>query len=67
MRPRHPIRSRKVIVKKIAAMSLGVGPAIAQPDDTKPTIVLVHGAFVDGSGCAGVHRILNAELAAASN
>lgn len=54
-------------MKKIAAMSLGVGPAIAQPDDTKPTIVLVHGAFVDGSGCAGVHRILNAELAAASN
>jgi pimeloyl-ACP methyl ester carboxylesterase len=26
--------------------------------DHKPTIVLVHGAFVDGSGWAGVHRIL---------
>jgi pimeloyl-ACP methyl ester carboxylesterase len=38
-------------------MSLGAASAIAQPADQKPTVVLVHGAFVDGSGWAGVHRI----------
>lgn len=37
------------------AMTLGVGPVGAAG---RPTIVLVHGAFVDGSGWAGVHRIL---------
>jgi pimeloyl-ACP methyl ester carboxylesterase len=28
---------------------------------SRPTIILVHGAFVDGSGWAGVHRILTKE------
>ncbi|MEP9368927.1 alpha/beta hydrolase [Xanthobacter sp. VNH20] len=42
-------------------MSLGAASAIAQPVDQKPTIVLVHGAFVDGSGWAGVHRILTTD------
>lgn len=45
----------------LGALALGTGavPALAEPDD-RPTIVLVHGAFVDGSGWAGVHRILTA-------
>jgi pimeloyl-ACP methyl ester carboxylesterase len=43
----------------IAALALGaagISPALAAPD--KPTVVLVHGAFADGSGWAGVHHIL---------
>lgn len=43
-------------------MKLGMGTAAVQvtpdPDDETPVIVLVHGAFVDGSGWAGVHRHL---------
>ncbi|HYJ41845.1 MAG TPA: alpha/beta hydrolase [Steroidobacteraceae bacterium] len=41
--------------------SLMVGAAVtssAAAAHRPPTIVLVHGAFVDGSGWAGVHRIL---------
>jgi pimeloyl-ACP methyl ester carboxylesterase len=40
----------------LLAAALGVTPAMAR--EARPTIVLVHGAFVDGSGWAGVHRIL---------
>jgi len=49
----------KKTVTALAALALGTAsmPADASPDD-KPTIVLVHGAFADGSGWAGVHRIL---------
>jgi hypothetical protein len=32
--------------------------AVAAVRESRATIVLVHGAFVDGSGWAGVHRIL---------
>jgi len=39
------------------ALSAAAAPAIQSGAD-RPTIVLVHGAFVDGSGWAGVHRIL---------
>jgi pimeloyl-ACP methyl ester carboxylesterase len=39
----------------ILAVALGATPVLA---DNPPTIVLVHGAFVDGSGWAGVHRLL---------
>jgi pimeloyl-ACP methyl ester carboxylesterase len=47
-------------VTSLAAIALGAGSTIATagPGDNRPTIVLVHGAFVDGSGWAGVHRIL---------
>jgi pimeloyl-ACP methyl ester carboxylesterase len=47
-------------VVSLAALALGAGSAIAAagPPDNRPTIVLVHGAFVDGSGWAGLHRIL---------
>ncbi|MEJ0087230.1 MAG: alpha/beta hydrolase [Pseudomonadota bacterium] len=39
---------------------MGAGSAVvtAGPGDKRTTVVLVHGAFVDGSGWAGVHRIL---------
>ncbi len=33
-------------------------PAQSQPTSTRPTIVLVHGGFVDGSGWAGVYENL---------
>lgn len=44
------------------ALSLTAGSTLAAAAgaNPKPTIVLVHGAFVDGSGWAGVHRILDA-------
>jgi pimeloyl-ACP methyl ester carboxylesterase len=43
-----------------AVLSSGAASAdiAARSDDRRATIVLVHGAFVDGSGWAGVHRIL---------
>jgi pimeloyl-ACP methyl ester carboxylesterase len=41
-----------------AALLASTGPASADPGATKPGILLVHGAFVDGSGWSGVHRIL---------
>lgn len=46
-------------IASLAAMTLAgaYGVAAASPGD-EPTILLVHGAFVDGSGWAGVHRIL---------
>ena len=37
-----------------SAMSLT--SAVAAPPGVRATVVLVHGAFVDGSGWAGVHR-----------
>jgi pimeloyl-ACP methyl ester carboxylesterase len=44
----------------LAAMAMSAGSAVATASagDDRPTVVLVHGAFVDGSGWAGVHRIL---------
>lgn len=45
----------------MAAVALGAAVAGAAAGDNHPTIVLVHGAFVDGSGWAGVHRILHDE------
>ncbi|MDF7774068.1 alpha/beta hydrolase [Sphingomonas sp. AOB5] len=41
-----------------ASLATSVPPAMAGPDRDRPTIVLVHGAFVDGSGWAGVYQIL---------
>ncbi len=41
-----------------ASLATSAAPAFAGDDARHPTIVLVHGAFVDGSGWAGVHRIL---------
>ena len=43
-----------------AALAMSAGSAVVTADtvDKRPTVVLVHGAFVDGSGWAGVHRIL---------
>jgi pimeloyl-ACP methyl ester carboxylesterase len=43
------------------ALASAVTPANAATEVTPTTIVLVHGAFVDGSGWAGVHRMLRQE------
>ncbi|MEA1675947.1 alpha/beta hydrolase [Nitrospirillum sp. BR 11163] len=53
----------KKVAAALAALALTAAPVSlkAAPSDTRPTIVLVHGAFVDGSGWAGVHRILTAD------
>lgn len=50
----------KKAITALAALTLGSAsaPVAAGPGDKPITIVLVHGAFVDGSGWAGVHRIL---------
>jgi pimeloyl-ACP methyl ester carboxylesterase len=50
----------KNTLASLAALTLGAVPPIAAAGagNNRPTIVLVHGAFVDGSGWAGVHRIL---------
>lgn len=44
----------------LAALTLGAASIAATGADAAPkkTVVLVHGAFVDGSGWAGVHKIL---------
>lgn len=46
----------------LVAAALGVLAAAeatpVNPSANRPAIILVHGAFVDGSGWAGVHRIL---------
>lgn len=46
----------------VAALALGTAAAAPATDSDSrlPTVVLVHGAFVDGSGWAGVHRVLRA-------
>jgi hypothetical protein len=41
-----------------AALLSGTGSAAADPGDSISAIILVHGAFVDGSGWSGVHQIL---------
>lgn len=41
-----------------ATLATSAVPAFAGDDGKHPTIVLVHGAFVDGSGWAGVYQIL---------
>jgi pimeloyl-ACP methyl ester carboxylesterase len=47
-------------ITSMAAVVLGAASTVvaAGPGDNRTTLVLVHGAFVDGSGWAGVHRIL---------
>jgi pimeloyl-ACP methyl ester carboxylesterase len=44
----------------LAALALGTGSSMSATgaNNERPTVILVHGAFVDGSGWAGVHRIL---------
>lgn len=44
-----------------AALAAGVSTANAAPAGAVKNVVLVHGGFVDGSGWAGVHRILTAD------
>lgn len=47
------------LVASLAALALSAGSEVAAAaGGTQPTVVLVHGAFADGSGWAGVHRIL---------
>jgi pimeloyl-ACP methyl ester carboxylesterase len=47
------------LASSLAAVTLASGVANAAASaEGRPTIVLVHGAFVDGSGWAGVYRIL---------
>ena len=49
------------ITTSLASLMLGAAvTSSAAADRQLPTVVLVHGAFVDGSGWAGVHRILRA-------
>jgi pimeloyl-ACP methyl ester carboxylesterase len=48
----------KAAATSLAVMALGAGSA-ALGADGRPTVVLVHGAFVDGSGWSGVHRLLS--------
>lgn len=42
----------------VASLATGAIPATSATPGKHPTIVLVHGAFVDGSGWAGVYNIL---------
>jgi pimeloyl-ACP methyl ester carboxylesterase len=42
----------------IATLAMSAASAVAAPPEVNATVVLVHGAFVDGSGWAGVHRRL---------
>lgn len=47
------------IAMSAALLAAGGGASAATPASTaKPSIVLVHGGFVDGSGWEGVHKIL---------
>ncbi|MDQ0248779.1 pimeloyl-ACP methyl ester carboxylesterase [Sphingomonas kyeonggiensis] len=48
------------LIAALASASLitSAAPALAGDDSKHPTIILVHGAFVDGSGWAGVYRVL---------
>lgn len=52
--------SSKFVAAAFSATLLTAGAAPAAPavDATKPSIVLVHGGFVDGSGWGGVYKIL---------
>lgn len=49
------------IATALSSLALGTASAVAAEPDERPTIALVHGAFVDGSGWAGVYRILTAD------
>ncbi len=48
----------KQVMSSLTALALAAASPVASSGEALPTIVLVHGAFVDGSGWAGVHRIL---------
>ena len=52
-------KTRRYVLTAAALLALG-GPAVAQarPDGPARNIVIVHGAFVDGSGWRAVHDIL---------
>ncbi len=50
--------NRLLLVGVLAAAGAVGQAALADPGDKPGTIVLVHGAFVDGSGWADVYRIL---------
>jgi len=49
------LKFAKLFTVAIGAAAIAVGAAAAP---AKPSIVLVHGGFVDGSGWEGVHKIL---------
>jgi pimeloyl-ACP methyl ester carboxylesterase len=55
----------KTIFSALTAVALGAtstaAPAASGEDQAAKTVILVHGGFVDGSGWAGVHRILRAD------
>ncbi len=53
----------RTLLAAVAGLALAAGPlsAHAAPAGAVKNIVLVHGGFVDGSGWAGVHRILTAD------
>lgn len=45
-------------VETLAALTLGTAAVTASAAEPLPTVVLVHGAFVDGSGWSGVYGLL---------
>jgi pimeloyl-ACP methyl ester carboxylesterase len=51
----------RTLLASAAAVVLAAGSAHAAPAGTVKNVVLVHGGFVDGSGWAGVHKILTAD------
>src|SRR4029077_2658390 len=54
----RPIKTRKrLIIRK--AIIVSMDKSNQQGSKTRKAIVLVHGGFVDGSGWAGVYKILN--------
>ena len=53
-----PINRLFLVAVLAAGATAAAIPVIADPGDRPGTIVLVHGAFVDGSGWADVYRIL---------
>jgi pimeloyl-ACP methyl ester carboxylesterase len=52
---------RTLIAPLAVAAAAVAAPVVAAPAPAVKNVVLVHGGFVDGSGWAGVHKILTAD------
>src|SRR5215210_443519 len=55
---KNKISSCKIILSAMIILLSVFGPAVAQPTIGAKNIVIVHGAFADGSGWEGVFKIL---------
>ena len=51
----------KTVLNVLAGLSLLVASTTYAKPGNKPAVVLVHGGFVDGSGWAGVYKLLKKE------